>query len=153
MLHAPYQVSDRIMDTPKQTTPCNGNCECTRVRSIRCRPIALAAAQTVRLSQHRRVWRSGGARRFHDRDLVKPRGWIAEDTYKIASGVRADDVGTTTSSTCNRDWIFPRRHRRRNCRGLAFVLSSFLMVLRYRCCRFAPRGLVVDAGLFYSIGV
>ena len=86
------------------------------------------------------------------RDLVEQRGWITEDTYKLALALAQIMPGPLAAQVAIAIGYFQGGIIGATAVGLAFVLPSFLMVLAISILYVAYGGLWWMQALFYSIG-
>ncbi len=89
---------------------------------------------------------------FMHRDLVERRGWITEDTYKLALALAQIMPGPLAAQVAIGIGYFQGGIVGATAVGLAFVLPSFLMVVAISILYVAYGGLWWMQALFYSIG-
>ena len=89
---------------------------------------------------------------YMHRDLVERRGWVDEDTYKLALGLAQIMPGPLAAQTAIAIGYFQAGIAGATLVGLAFVLPSFLMVIGLSMAYVAFGGLWWMQALFYGIG-
>jgi len=89
---------------------------------------------------------------YMHRDLVERRGWIDEDTYRLALGLAQIMPGPLAAQTAIALGYFQAGIAGATLVGLAFVLPSFLMVIGLSMAYVAFGGLWWMQALFYGIG-
>ena len=89
---------------------------------------------------------------FMHRDLVEQRGWITEDTYKLALALAQIMPGPLAAQVAIAIGYFQGGVGGATAVGIAFILPSFLMVLTISVLYVAYGGLWWMQALFYSIG-
>jgi chromate transporter len=89
---------------------------------------------------------------YMHRDLVERRGWVDEDTYKLALGLAQIMPGPLAAQTAIAIGYFQAGIAGATLVGLAFVLPSFLMVIALSMAYVAFGGLWWMQALFYGIG-
>src|SRR3954464_13831217 len=89
---------------------------------------------------------------FMHRDLVERRGWISEDTYKLALALAQIMPGPLAAQVAIAIGYFQAGVAGATAVGIAFILPSFLMVLLISVLYVAYGGLWWMQALFYSIG-
>lgn len=89
---------------------------------------------------------------FMHRDLVERRGWITEDTYKLALALAQIMPGPLAAQVAIAIGYFQGGVAGATAVGIAFILPSFLMVLVISVLYVAYGGLWQMQALFYSIG-
>jgi chromate transporter len=89
---------------------------------------------------------------FMHRDLVERRGWITEDTYKLALALAQIMPGPLAAQVAIAIGYFMAGVTGATAVGIAFILPSFLMVLAISVLYVAYGGLWWMQALFYSIG-
>jgi len=89
---------------------------------------------------------------YMHRDLVERRGWVDEDTYKLALGLAQIMPGPLAAQTAIAIGYFQVGIAGATLVGLAFVLPSFLMVVGLSMAYVAFGGLWWMQALFYGIG-
>src|SRR5688572_30567302 len=89
---------------------------------------------------------------YMHRDLVQRRGWLDEDTYRLALGLAQIMPGPLAAQTAIAIGYFQAGVLGATLVGLAFVLPSFLMVIALSMAYVAYGGLWWMQALFYGIG-
>jgi chromate transporter len=89
---------------------------------------------------------------FMHRDLVEKRGWITEDTYKLALALAQIMPGPLAAQVAIAIGYFEGGVLGATLGGLAFVIPSFLMVVAISLAYVAYGGIWWMQALFYAIG-
>ena len=89
---------------------------------------------------------------YMHRDLVERRGWVDEDTYRLALGLAQIMPGPLAAQAAIAIGYFQAGLAGATLVGLAFVLPSFLMVIALSMAYVAFGGLWWMQALFYGIG-
>lgn len=89
---------------------------------------------------------------FMHRDLVERRGWLTEDTYKLALALAQIMPGPLAAQVAIAIGYFEGGVLGATLAGLAFVIPSFLMVVAISIAYVAYGGLWWMQALFYAIG-
>src|SRR5688572_14624693 len=89
---------------------------------------------------------------YMHRDLVERRGWVDEDTYRLALGLDQIMPGPLAAQTAIAIGYFQAGVDGATLVGLAFVLPSFLIVIALSMAYVAFGGLWWMQALFYGIG-
>src|SRR5581483_11952457 len=88
---------------------------------------------------------------FMHRDLVERRGWLTEDTYKLALALAQIMPGPLAAQVAIAIGYFEGGVLGATLAGLAFVIPSFLMVVAISIAYVAYGGLWWMQALFYAI--